>query len=250
MPAVYPMSVKSFTPKTDNLDIIWAAHVNDLQNEVSAVEATVGKNPHVFAGISFPSGKDAILRVPAPVPGIGAATTYKGVGDRLDQVQKQVAWLTARMNAVPTETDWKPPAAVIIAPGMRVPAGEGSWAAFRWGSADFDPTGMFQGGTSIYCPVTGFWDVSVSTWADSTVRRRGDLHFVHTRLIRGYDEIAGQDSMIETMTWIKHRINMSWQGRWNAGIPMRVDVSQHGAADTTVNANCVISLSYVRDLSK
>lgn len=42
MAAVFPSSVKIFTAKTDLVDTVLADHVNVLQDEVSAVEATLG----------------------------------------------------------------------------------------------------------------------------------------------------------------------------------------------------------------
>lgn len=252
MPAVYPMSVRSFTPKTDNVDTIFAAHVNSLQEEMTAVERTVGTNPHVWAGWTPTSGY-APVKGPSPIPNFGSAKTYRDVAERLTDMQRQEAWLTRTVQALVGEANtakpFKPIAAVIRAPGMKVPAGEGRWVPFKWGAAEFDPNRMYQGGSNIVAPVTGFWDVSVNVWADSTTRRPNDLHFVHIRLMRGSTEIAGQDSLIETQTWIRHRINVSWQGRWNAGVPMQVQVSQHGASDNTVDANCNISLSFVRELS-
>lgn len=243
MPAVYPTAVKSFSPKVDNIDIVFAEHVNTLQDEVTAVEGVVGKNPHQFPGIVVDANSAP------PVPKIGQKMNYANVAQRLDLLENQATWLTKKaQKPVDVVKPFVPPAAVIIAPGINVPAGEGDWKAYVWGAADFDPYHMYQGGTTIACPVTGFWDVSVNVWADSTTRRANDLHFVHTRLIRDYNEVAGQDSMIETMTWIRHRINMSWQGRWYAGSTLRVDVSQHGASDNTVDSNCVISLAFVREL--
>ena len=38
MAAVYPTSIKTFTTKTNKVDIVDAAHINDLQNEVIALE--------------------------------------------------------------------------------------------------------------------------------------------------------------------------------------------------------------------
>lgn len=258
MPAVYPMSVRAFSPKTDNVDTIFAAHVNDLQNELTAVERTVGANPHIWNGWSPggttwpPKSGTVTLKTAAPVANFGATKTYASVTDRLAALQQQMTWLTLMTQLLVGQSGtkpFKPQAAVIRAPGMKVPAGEGRWVAFRWGAADYDPNHMYQGGSNIVAPVTGFWDVSVNVWADSTTRRPNDLHFVHVRLMRGNDEIAGQDSLIETQTWIRHRINMSWQGRWNAGVPMQVHVSQHGASDNTVDANATISLAFVRDLT-
>lgn len=259
MPAVYPMSVRSFAPKTDNVDVIWAAHVNDLQNEMAAVERTVGANPHVWKGwwppgnAFWPPKNGTVgVKMPAPVPNFGLKRTYPSVADRLTAMQQQVTWLTLMTSLLAGQSGAKPAppvAAVIRAPGMKVPAGEGKWVAFKWGAADYDPNRLYQGGSYIHAPSTGFWDVSVNVWADSTVRQANDLHFVHVRLMRGNDEVAGQDSLIETRTWIRHRINLSWQGRWNSGIPMQVQVSQHGASDNTVDANCTISLSFVRSLT-
>ncbi|MFE5853219.1 hypothetical protein ACFQ61_08355 [Streptomyces sp. NPDC056500] len=253
MPAVYPMSVRSWAPKIDQVDTVWAAHVNDLQNELAAVERVVGINPHAWAGWP-PTAGSTTLRTPAPVANFGRATTYATVADRLKAIQQQTTWLTLMTQLLVGQSGgstkpFKPAAAVIRAPGMKVPPGEGKWAAFRWGAADYDPNRMYQGGSNIVAPLTGFWDVSVNVWADSTTRQRNDLHFVHVRLMRGNDEVAGQDSLIETQTWIRHRINVSWQGRWNAGVPIRVEVSQHGASDNTVDANATISLSFVRDLT-
>ncbi|MFH9731886.1 hypothetical protein [Streptomyces sp. NPDC017260] len=257
--------MRTFTPKTDNVDVIWAAHVNDLQNEMSAVERTVGTNPHVWGGwvptstgwYPVTGGKGSwpprtgvfTSKTPAPVPNFGAAKTYSSVSDRVNTMQKQMTWLTLMAQLLAGQSGQKPtppPAAVIRSPGMKVPAGEGRWVAFRWGAAEYDPNRMYQGGSNIYCPQSGFWDVSINVWADSTTRRPNDLHFVHVRVMRGNEEIAGQDSLIETQTWIRHRINVSWQGRWNKGVPIQVQVSQHGASDNTVDSNCNISLSFVR----
>lgn len=51
MAASYPTSVKSFTTKSTN-DTIEAAHVNDLQDEVNAIEADILTN-----GITLTSGR-------------------------------------------------------------------------------------------------------------------------------------------------------------------------------------------------
>lgn len=42
MAASYPGSIKSFTTKTDSSDVIRASHINDLQDEVVAVETQLG----------------------------------------------------------------------------------------------------------------------------------------------------------------------------------------------------------------
>ena len=48
--AVYPSGVKSFQNKTDFTDIILAEHINAIQDEVTAVEASIGVSPNVSGG--------------------------------------------------------------------------------------------------------------------------------------------------------------------------------------------------------
>ncbi|WNI17609.1 hypothetical protein [Actinacidiphila sp. ITFR-21] len=261
MPAVYPMSVKSWTPKVDQVDTIWAAHVNDLQNELAAVERTVGANPHTWVGWSPstiqpriwpPPPGSMTLKTPAPVANFGAAKTFTDVSDRIKTIQQQTTWLTLMTQLLVGQSGTKPSkpaAAVIRAPGMHVPTGEESWTPFKWGAADYDPNKMYHGGSTIACPVSGFWEVTVNVWADSTTQHANDFHFVHVRLMRGSEEVAGQDSIVETRTWIRHRINMAWQGRWNAGTTMQVQISQHGLVSASVSANATVSFSFVRDLT-
>ena len=45
MAADYPGSIKSFTTKTDGVDDVEAAHINDMQLEITAIETELGINP-------------------------------------------------------------------------------------------------------------------------------------------------------------------------------------------------------------
>ena len=42
MAASFPSSIASFTTKNDTTDVIYASHVNSLQDEVTAIEAVLG----------------------------------------------------------------------------------------------------------------------------------------------------------------------------------------------------------------
>lgn len=42
MAASYPAAVKTFTTKTNKVDLVDASHINDIQNEVSAIETELG----------------------------------------------------------------------------------------------------------------------------------------------------------------------------------------------------------------
>lgn len=50
MTATYPGGVKSFTPKTDNVDDVMAVDVNEIQEEVAAIETALGANLANVAG--------------------------------------------------------------------------------------------------------------------------------------------------------------------------------------------------------
>jgi hypothetical protein len=45
MTTAYPGTVKVFVQKFDLVDTVFAAHINDLQNEVNAIETVLGINP-------------------------------------------------------------------------------------------------------------------------------------------------------------------------------------------------------------
>lgn len=55
--ATYPGNIKTnFTVKADNVDVIYAAHVNLLQDEVVAIETAVGTNPQAGTNTYTTSG--------------------------------------------------------------------------------------------------------------------------------------------------------------------------------------------------
>lgn len=265
MPAVYPVSVKNFLSKTDNIDTVWAEHVNSLQDEVTAVERTLGTDPAKWAGWPLPSFITENLA--PPTRGFYAAKTYRSVTERLDVIQKQVAWLTELMiiDASDAEKgDIKPPVVIhpeqpkaktpiafMRASGGPVTAGHDSWTLFKWTSADIDPFRMFQGGTRIYCPMSGFWLITAYVRADpSPVRRENDFHFVHSSMELNNTEIAGQDSLSETADGTYHRMNLTWSGIWYKGDFIELQVSQHGqgTVSPSVDAWATIGFIYAREV--
>ena len=75
MAATYPASVRSFTTKVDVTGIVYAAHPNDLQDEVIAIESILGVTPSLSttpnAGGSFTA----------------TATTFNSVSARLANIE-------------------------------------------------------------------------------------------------------------------------------------------------------------------
>lgn len=76
MAAVYPGSIRVFTTKVNNVDIIDASHPNVLQEEVIALQSTLGVDPQVSSGLSGTY--------------ISTSTEFTSVADRLDNIEKGV----------------------------------------------------------------------------------------------------------------------------------------------------------------
>lgn len=76
MPASYPGSVRPFTTKVNNIDIIDASHPNSLQEEVVAIQTVLGVNPQISSGLSGSY--------------ISTATTFNSVNARLDNIEKGI----------------------------------------------------------------------------------------------------------------------------------------------------------------
>lgn len=76
MAATYPSSVRGFTTKVNNVDIIDAAHPNVLQEEVVAIESTLGVNPQISSGLTGAY--------------VSASTTFETVSARLDNIEKGI----------------------------------------------------------------------------------------------------------------------------------------------------------------
>ena len=74
MAATYPGSVRSFTTKVDVTGIVYAAHPNDLQEEVVAIESILGVTPSLSttpnAGGSFTATTTSFATVSARLANI------------------------------------------------------------------------------------------------------------------------------------------------------------------------------------
>lgn len=256
MPAAYPANVKTFTNKTDNTDTVFASNVNDLQSEVVAVETAVGKNPASWAGVTLiyppatPQSFANTLPYP-PYPSMTAPATYLSLADRVNQLQAQVAWLTA-VNNRPVNTGppiWRGPISIIRCPGFPFLPGFGNWQYYPWGATDYDPNGMFQGGTTINCPQTGWWRISLQIWAD--VAQVAGIHHANAKLFVNNVEAGTDGSQVQVGVIDQHRMNLSWEGPWHAGQTVAAQF-MHAPGDgnsASVMSRSTISLSYLRDIS-
>lgn len=78
MTATYPGTVRPFTVKRDNFDTVYAADVDSLQDEVIAVESTLGTNPNLSTTVTSSGTFNSISQ------------TYQTVSARIANVEAGV----------------------------------------------------------------------------------------------------------------------------------------------------------------
>lgn len=74
MAASYPGSIKSFTTKVNNVDTVDASHINDLQDEVVAIETALG------ASLANIFSKRKIISLTRVMDAASGNVAYTGVG--------------------------------------------------------------------------------------------------------------------------------------------------------------------------
>ena len=101
MAAVYPGSVRSFTTKQNNVDVVDASHPNLIQEEVVAIQSTLGTNPATSSTGSgiYVSTSTAFATVKARLDNIETGV----VGDVHTQYAKNAGGSTILPGAVATK---------------------------------------------------------------------------------------------------------------------------------------------------
>lgn len=244
MVAIYPVSVHTYTAHRDAVDYILADHVNSLQDEITAIEQTLGTHPTTWTYTGDPNF--------ASLPDISQQTSWATVRDRLDALQAHVARLdriTAglRVTTLPGSTHF-PPVTVVRNPGQVFPPSTVQWTTYDMAVSDFDSSGMFTGGNSILCPQTGWWSITANAWTDVPVGDPATTHVVSNRLLLGNSEVASHSSQLPWGSPVPHRVNLTYDGPWQAGQPAFLQ-GQHypSPGSASVTSNMLISATYVRE---
>lgn len=140
MPASYPTALKSFTTKVDVTDTNFAAHVNDLQNEVVALETYLGTDPHISAALSTTYATvDARLEYIETNFSTTAHThdhgTLTGLGDDDHPQYLKESEYTAKGVVLVASGAGTPVAVTVGANGTIFEAASGQASGVQWGSA-------------------------------------------------------------------------------------------------------------------
>lgn len=122
--AVYPNSVLSWTPRVDQVNVVYANDPNTLAVEVQAVEATVGTTPQVESS-----------------PPAGSPVAYSTLSSRVS---------AANNNAL------LPYVSVSNTPGFFIGQGAQQWN--RYPTQVADPYSIWNGST-LTIPTSGWWSI-------------------------------------------------------------------------------------------
>jgi hypothetical protein len=152
--ATYPAAVRTFSEKTDNVTTVDASDVNSLQDEVVAIETTLGVNPAVYAPVGVP-----------PTP-------YGSVAARLAAHEAYMAELENQINLLSfaAADGWSTPVLRLSQGGVTPPVinllhGTG-YAPVVWNTAPTqDPGHMWTPGSVLTCVLGGWYNLEYSLTA-------------------------------------------------------------------------------------
>lgn len=248
--ALYPVSVHTYTPHRDQVDYVLADHVNSLQDEVTAIETTVGPGVTTWTYTGDANFQN--------LGDLSTKTAWTTVKDRLDALQAHVVRLERATGVLITTlpAQINGPGPILPRPvvtvrniGQTLPASSVQWTSYAMSVADFDSDGAFVGGSSLVCPQTGWWSISATAWTDLPALTTG-THTVSNRLVLGTSEVAAHTSTLDMGGGGQHRVNVTYDGPWLSGQPLYVQGQQLPVAGTpSVASRMLVSATYVRETS-
>lgn len=244
MAAVYPVSVHTYSAHRDAVDYILADHVNSLQDEITAIEQTLGTHPTTWTYAGDPNFTS--------LPDISKQITWATVRDRLDALQAHVARLDRITAPLSSTLPWpiyrRPPIVVIRNPGQVINPSVVQWATYDMSVSDFDSSGMFTGGNNVICPQTGWWSITATVWTDVPPGDSSNFHVVSNRILLGGAEVAAHTSQLPWGSATPHRVNLTYDGPWQEG-DLAFLQGQHypSPGSASVSSNMLMSCTYVRE---
>lgn len=218
MVAIYPAAVKKFPYRHDFTDIVDAADVNVLYDEVSAVESTLGVNPQT----------DVID---------GKINSWPTVSARISAVREGVSKPFVGVNAN----------------NVQVPYNEQT--VMNWTSKYWDTHDMWTGGPTITCPRTGVYTFSIFMhWHSSQTpddyqqpvfNRSGEL-FIALNPLVGHGNICNQSGYFPQGWQRSTHQTASFTAPWFEGVGIQM-IAYQSCLTTPLTVGALLSIQYHRD---
>lgn len=155
MPAFFPREIRTWTEHVDQRDPVMAEHVNEIQDELHAVQATLGPMPHQHQTAQT-----------------GTTVTYADVDTRLDNIDQEYERLDHNQALLldAEKNGWNLPLGSFRAPGTSIPptynqdtpnSPDSDWWPLNWTDIVSDQWKMrAKNKQDFVCPQTGWWTIS------------------------------------------------------------------------------------------
>ncbi|MFH9606849.1 hypothetical protein [Streptomyces sp. NPDC017448] len=254
MAANYPTIVRRFTDHKDGTEYVMAAHMNGVQDEIGAIQGTLGINPHTYT-----RANGTTVRYPTVVARLNAAQ------QKIDEQQRIIDTL---LDA--SKNGWSLPIANVFASGTGIPPTKSNnhvayptdWYKVRWTSKVLDTDGAYSPGFYVTIPKDGWWIVTSTTTMRNPVGSVDVEHNVWVRLkIDGIStqsfpyEIAKGESSVPMRSGGWHRMSASCGVHLFAGDRVYLEVRHDYIAQDpapinkqTLSAAARMQLTYIRAL--
>ncbi|MFK0015761.1 hypothetical protein [Streptomyces sp. NPDC091027] len=216
MSKVFPNAIRTFPPHTDGRDFVLASDVNEIQDELTGVEATLGTKPQVYTNAT------------------GKKTEYKDLATRLDAMQRYDEQVAKTVNKLidADEAGWNLPLASSRTSGTTIPPTKHNldiattdWHSITWNIPITDPLDLIKNGPTITCPRTGWWIITCRVISTIPSGPSSLDHMCFTRMYVGEEtDVAVSGSTNPRGTRGYHRSDLTYGGEWYQGEPLRIQV--------------------------
>lgn len=209
--ATFPNAIKTWVAKKNRSDDVDASHVNALQDEVTAIQTTLGANPQL----------DLTLN--------GKRNDYKTVGARLDAIARGLDKPFVRLDSA-AETIQS--------------SGDVTTVNFDSPNAIDDPFGMFNG-LGFTIKRSGYYSLTTDVrWPNAYSGYR------YLGLFVGSVEVAAdtRTAVLPGAVGASVRQSVAWQGRLNAGAKVTTRLYQNSGGRLS-GTGVTLSGSFQRDVS-
>jgi hypothetical protein len=221
MSKVYPNAIRTFPAHQDGRDFVLAADVNEIQDELTGVETTIGTKPQIYT--------DAV----------GKNHQYKDVASRLDSMQRYDDQVATTVNSLvdASNTGWNLPVGSIRSTGTSIPPTKDQldvdipkdWYPVMWNRVFTDlgvTTKVFPNWTSnptITCPKTGWWIITMRLIATipSGPNTLDHMCYARMNLSDHGTDVATGESTNPRGTHGYHRTTVTYSGEWFQGERMQ-----------------------------
>ncbi|MCZ0981865.1 hypothetical protein O1L60_31135 [Streptomyces diastatochromogenes] len=223
MSKVYPNAIRTFPTHQDGRDFVLAADVNEIQDELTGVETTLGAKPQIYTDAG------------------GKTHAYKDVVSRLNAMQRYDDQVANTVNQLvdASTTGWNLPVASARSTGVSIAPTKDQldvdlardWHPVTWNRKITDlgtPTGTFpwQSSPTITCPKTGWWIITMRLIATIPTGPNSLDHMCYARMYlsdHGTDVATGS-STNPRGTHGYHRADLTYSGEWFQGERLQLQI--------------------------